>query len=321
MPDPARSIGSFVEFHAQLTAHGEFTADGVTDTYTVYVHDPATRLALDDVQGLPEVGDAHPLDDDLTVTGYRVAEHRPGELLREIQVVYERGKEESEGGGGGEPPTEIGILTALDYPSYTQSGDLVTDQESPTPVLNSAGDVFDSVPQYESLLTGVHFVRRMKDFPSAALALSGTLNSAQVKIYGVTFTPRTARVRVTARYTFDGSKRPWEMDVTVEPRRNVIDANQQYRPTGVLAAMGYVGGNIGWDIAIFDCGFQYKDVSTGEMVPFTMMVGGQMTTPQLPQKLTAEGGDGRGYSNDSYLIVRTAKGAAWTALKADTIAP
>jgi hypothetical protein len=314
-PTPA-TIGAFTAGVARLSAHGDFSGDGATDVYTVYLDDPDDRLDLTNVTGLPAIGAAHPLDASLVVSDYQVAEHRPGELFREVRVVYARGEEEDEGG------TSIGKLTALDYPSYTQSGDLVTDQVGGAPVLNSADDVFDSVPQFETLLTGVHFTRRVASFPSAAIALSGTVNSAAEAVYGITFQPRTARVRVTARYTFDGSSRPWEMDVTVEPRRNLVDSSAQYLPADIITSMGYVNYDIGWDLAILECGFQYIDAQTSQKVRFMVQdENGNESAPSLPQKLTATGGDGRAYGTACFLVVRTAPGASWTALKAKATAP
>lgn len=324
MPDPA-TIGAFTAYAARLSLHGDFSPDGVTDEYTVYVEDPDERLDLDDVTGLPELGDAHPLDDNLTVSEFRVREHAPGELFRVVEVVYSTGEEESEGSGSG--ATSIGKLTALDYPIYTQTGDLVTDQVDGGKVLNSAGDVFDSVPQFETLFTGVHFTRRVSAFPSAAIALSGTVNSAAVTIYGVTFAQRTARCRVTARYNFDGSSRPWEMDVTIEPRHNYVESGQQYRTSAGAADMtAYAsvagrGYDIGWDLAILDCGFQYIDAVAGKVRFMVQDENGGEGPPQLPQLLTAAGEDGRAYGSESYLLVRTAVGANWDALKAKTNAP
>lgn len=324
MPDPA-TIGAFAAYAARLSLHGDFSPDGCTDEYTVYVADPDERLDLSDVSGLPDLGDEHPLDSDLTVSEFRVREHNPGELFRIVEVVYTRGEEETEGGSGSQ--TSVGRLTALDYPIYTQTGDLVTDQVDGGKVLNSAGDVFDSVPQFETLFTGVHFTRRVSAFPSAAIALSGTVNSAAVTIYGVTFAQRTARCRVTARYNFDGSSRPWEMDVTIEPRHNYVASGQQYRTSAGAADMtAYAsvqgrGYDIGWDLAILDCGFQYVDAVQGK-VRFTVTAdNGEQSAPQLPQLLTASGEDGRAYGSESYLLVRTAAGANWDALKAKTNAP
>lgn len=319
MPDPA-TIGAFPAYTARLAQHGELSPDGTTDTYLVYVVDPDERLDPADVIGLPEAGDEHPVDSDLTVSEIRVADHRPGELIREVQVVYTRGEEETEGSGS--QTQSIGRLTALDYPVYTQTGDLVTDQISGAPVLNSAGDVFDSVPQFETLLTGVHFVRRVANFSDIPRDLSGTLNRATVSIYGVTFSPRTARCRISARNTLDGSKRPYEMDVTIEPRRNLVDSGAQYLPDNVITTMGYTAFDIGWDIAILECGFQYLDTGTGEKLRFTVQGDdGSESAPQLPQLLTATGEDGRAYGSQAFLIVRTAPGADWSALKAKTSAP
>lgn len=325
MPTPIR-IGAFTEYAARLSAHGDYSPDGVTDKYTVLLADPDARLDLDDVSGLPAIGDAHPLDDNLTVSEYRVGEHQPGELFRTVEVVYTQGEEESEGSGSS--ATSIGKLTALDYPIYTQTGDLVTDQINGGEVKNSAGDVFDGVPQFETLFAGVHFTRRVRSFPSAALALSGSLNSAEVKIYGLTFPARTARCRVTARYNFDGSSRPWEMDVTIEPRHNYVSSSDDFRIAGTAPAdmSGYSsvagrGYDLGWDLAILDCGFQYVDAVAGKLRFLVVDEAGNEGPAQLPQKLKQNGEDGRAYSHNSWLVVRVAKGEDWTALKAKENAP
>ena len=318
MPDPTpATIGYWTAGTARLAKHGEakFGDDqkpvSCSDVYKVYVTDTTARLALSSVSGLPAVGSAHATYTNLVLSGYRVTDHEPGEKFREIVCDYEDGVTEST---GGQTPEEIGRVTALDYPAYTATGDLVSDQISGDTVLNSAGDLFDSVPQFEQIWTGVHFVRRVSAFPSAILALAGTVNSVSVTCYGVTFGKRTARLRVGCRYLFDGSKRPYELDITLEPRHTIID------PTNIRQAVSAdyeaVGGNIdiGWDIALVDCGFLYLD--GGRKVRFTVIdENGGESAPQLPQPLTKDGGDGRSASHKSLLIVRTATGDTWATLQ------
>lgn len=330
MPDSTQqTIGTFVENAAKLTRHGSVqysdagAAQSVTDVWMVYLKDPADRLDISQIDGLPNIGDAHSLSDGMELTGYRVREHEPGQLLREIECIYEaNGVTESEGSGGS--ATEIGRVTALDWPAYTSSGDLASDQVDGTPVVNSAGDVFDSVPQYEETWIGVHFVRRVKKWPSDIIALAGTVNSAAITIYGVTFNARAGRLRVGCRYLFDGSERPYELDITVEPRHNQIDTNKTtIRPSGISGNYTSVGTivDLGWDMALLDCGFQFKD-DNDNLVRFTVIdENGRESAPQLPQLLDADGHDGRDDSHKSTLVVRTAPGNAWTALKAPTVAP
>lgn len=329
MPDstPA-SLGYWNAGAARLSERGEVSPTGATDVYTVYWPDTAGAFSLDNVtSGLPAEGDEHPANADLTVAEFRIAEHEPGVAWRRVSVIYTRGEEEEESGSGG--TSSIGKLVALDYPIYTQSGDLIADQVSGAPVLNSAGDVFDSVPSIEALYTGVHWTRRLSSWDKVKdqLALSGTVNSAAVTIYGVAFRKRTARLRITARNTFDGSSRPWELDVTVEPRHTFVDSGVQYRPDSTMAAYDSVAGrgyDIGWDVAILDCGFQFLDTSATPpaKVRFTVKdEAGNESAPQLPQLLTATGEDGRAYGSQSFLVVRTAAGDPWTALKFKTAAP
>ena len=317
------TLGYWTEGVARLTERGEVSASGATDIYTVYwptTNDAAHPFSLDDVvSGLPEEGAEHPANADLTVAEFKVADCTPGEVFRRISVVYSRGDEESEGGSGSE---SLGKLTALDYPIYTQSGDLVADFESGAPVINSAGDVFDSVPTVETLYTGVHWTRRLSTWAKVAgqLALSGTVNSAAVTIYGVAFRKRTARLRITARNTFDGSSRPWELDVTVEPRHCFVESGAAFLPDSTMASYDAVPGqgyDVGWDVPLLECGFQYLD--NGAKVRFILADG---SNPPIPQLLTS---DGRSNADGSYpksiLVVRTCKGDTWSALKYKTTAP
>ena len=323
------SIGYWTAGAARLSERGEVSPTGATDVYTVYWPDTAGAFSLDDVTGgLPAEGDEHPANADLTVAEFRIAEHEPGVAWRRVSVIYTRGEEEEESGGGG--TSSIGKLTALDYPIYTQSGDLVADQASGAPILNSAGDVFDSVPTVEALYTGVHWTRRLSTWDKVKdqLALSGTVNSAAVTIYGVAFRKRTARLRITARNTFDGSSRPWELDVTVEPRHTFVESGAAFRPDSTMALYDSVAGrgyDIGWDVAILDCGFQYLDTSATPpaRVRFTVVDdAGNKSAPQVPQLLTAEGRSNQdGQYPKSFLVVRTAAGDPWTALKFKTAAP
>lgn len=334
MPPP--NIGPWNSLVARLTRHGDVRCDdegtpqAVEDTYTVYLPTPSTRLDLSTVQGLPQTTPPgkHPVFSNLSLVGYRVAEHEPGQLFREIICEYEAdGDDES---SGGDEPQEIGKLVALDYPSYTATFDLATDQLTGAPVINAAGDVFDSVPQIETVWTGVHFTRRVKSHPAAALALSGSVNSASVTVYGLTFAPRTARVRVTSRFAFDGSRRPYELDVTIEPRHAYVDSSAALLPTGVEQAMGYAtvagrGYDIGWDVALLECGFQYLNIAagSGEKVRFTTVGDdGSETAPQLPQLLKSDGDSNQaGTYPPVYLIVRTAAGNSWDALNLVASAP
>ena len=324
-PSPAQ-LGYWTAGVARLSERGEVSPTGATDVYTVYWPNTAGAFTLSDVtSGLPAEGDAHPADGDLVVSEFRIADHEPGVVWRRVSVVYSRGEEEEEGSGSS--AASIGKLTALDYPVYNQSGDLVADQVSGAPVVNSAGDVYDSVPNVETLFTGVHFTRRLASWAkvSPQLALSGTVNSAAVTIYGVAFRKRTARLRITARNTFDGSSRPWELDVTVEPRHNYVDSSCAFRPDSTMAAYELVAGrgyDVGWDVPLLDCGYRYID-GNGNRVRFTVVdESGVESAPQLPQLLT---NDGRNNQNNAYpksiFVVQTAAGDPWTDLKFKTAAP
>ena len=325
----------FTNGTARLSRHGDVQFDdstaapaAVADTYTVILADPSKRPALasatgaEVISGLPALGDAHPIWGDLTLADYRIKEHAPGEKIVEVVCEYNAAEEEETGGSGSQ---KIGRLIALDYPAYTQSGDLVTDQVSGAEVLNSAGDVFDNVPQFEAIYTGVHFTRRLTSFPSDVLALAGTVNSVAVTAYGVSFGKRQGRLRVGVRRLFDGSSRPWELDVTIEPRHTFVESGAAFRPDSTMAEYEAVPGrgyDVGWDVPLLDCGFQYLD-GLGNKVRFVSVAeNGEESAPQLPQLLKGDGGSNQfGSYPKSILVVQTAAGNPWTDLKLKTNAP
>lgn len=318
------TLGYWTEKKARLIKQGEISDGGATDVYAIYNSSTEERLDLSSVSGLPAIGSQHPTDNSLILARFTVAEHTPGKLFREISAIYETAGS-GESSGTGEETTEY-RLTALDFPTYTQSGDLVTDQVTGAPVINAAGEVFDTVPQVEKLLTGVHFIQRLKSAPLNILALSGTVNSGSITIYGITFKPRTARLNATARYLFDGSKYPYELDVTIEPRENVINAGSvDLLPAGI--SDDYTRDDedidIGWDVALLECGYQYRNAS-GALVRFTVTADdGSESAPQLPQLLTKDGGDYAASTSGvkAVLVVRTAKGDEWADLDYSITAP
>lgn len=329
MADPPASLGYWTDKTARLAVAGEvkFSSEGapqsVSDVWRFWVASKAAAAAhldLTAIAGLPQPGDSHPTYTDLQVVGYSLAEYEPGRNFRDVTVEYEFPGEADDEGGGGGSTEEIGKITALDFPLYTQSGDLVADVETGAPVLNSAGDVFDSVPQVEQIFTGVHFVRRMKKSPRELLPLSGTVNSADVKAFGITFPMRTARLRLVARRMFDGSRRPWELDVTIEPRHNLVDSTCAFLPSGAESgrpAVAGVGYDFGWDVALLECGYQYRDATTGRKFRFTVVGDDNtQTAPQLPQLLKGDGDSNQdGQYPKAILIVKTAKGGSWSDLK------
>ena len=322
------TFGYWEDQTARLAAAGEvrFSSEGtpqsVSDVWRFWLASKDAsnaQISFSDIHDLPQPGDAHPEYPDLQVVGYRLADYEPGRNFRDVTVEYEY-PGEADDEGSGSSVVEIGKITALDYPLYTQSGDLVANVETGAPVLNAAGDVFDSVPQVEEIFTGVHFVRRMKKSPRELLALSGTVNSAQVKAFGITFPARTARLRLVARYTFDGSRRPWELDVTIEPRHNFVDSTCAFLPAGAETGRPSETGrgyDFGWDVALLECGYQYRDATTGQKLRFTVVGDDNtQTAPQLPQLLKSDGDSNQnGTYPKAILIVKTAKGADWTDLK------
>lgn len=332
-PFPARRLGAFVYGTARLSERGVPTyspsgaVSGVTDLWTAVV--PADRVVTpDELSGLPAIGSAHPVwGSGVELYALRVRDQEPGSRLRIVEAVYEQAGTlvDDPDPEHPTPPEERPKLVALDYPCRETSADLVADAITGDPVLNTAGDPFERVPARRILLPGVHWTWSWPAFPEAHLALSGTVNSAAIAIYGLAVGARRGLLRVTVRYEPDAASRPWVADYVVEVASTPV-LGDWYAPSGAPSrydAPAQQGGaiDVGWDAALLEVGYVYLD--NGVRVRATELdEQGRAVAPSSPILLTSAGGRETGTGvGGGYLLVASVPGADWSALGAPEDAP
>lgn len=171
-----------------------------------------------------------------------------------------------------------------DYISVSWSVDEITsdmcyDAEN-TPVINSAGDPFDSVPQKTTFAPHITIVRRERNFPD--LSIMGTVNSEPITILGVTFGKHCARLKIQVNQV--AAKKPYEVTYEIIGMTNVAPAE------------GYNTGTFedwGWDCPMVECGYQFYD-ENGVLRKFTTIdSSGVEREVSCPQLLDFDGKDAR----------------------------
>jgi hypothetical protein len=300
---PAEIKGAFEKGVARLSEHGDLTNDAngiplsLSDIYSVWLG-RGIRATSANVTGVPAANSAHPSVPDLFVGQVRFTCIDNGAGVWNISVDYERDTSATDDEGDGETLK----ITARGWDTTESFCDLLVDAVSGAPIVNAAGDPFDSVPQRPIYAPKVTFTRMESRSP--VIGLNGSINSAEVTVLGMTYPAFTAKVKVSATDTMATSGRRYQCNYEIEGRNNFVLVN------GSLV-------NIGWRDCMIESGYTF--VKDGKRYKFTEKVKntqGEEEEKEVssPQLLTASGGDGRG-EQPVLKIIMTHRSANWTSLK------
>lgn len=279
------TLGALTKGVARLCEHGEMEASGsgstksLSDIYEVWLG-RGVRATSSNVSGLPAVNSVHPSFATLYVSGYRFSEVGAGNGVWHITVTYEPSVTASI--GGGEVDTKI---TGRTWGVTESQCDILFDAGTGTPLLNAAGDPFDSVPQRTIFAPKVSFTRNESRSPGALNEFNGSINKEAVTALGIVFPARSARITISVRDTMAESGLRYECIYEISRRYNYI-------------LDGVTVKDIGWDDALIECGYNYI---TGDGQRYKFTVKTKTTTGEIeekevssPQLLTELGDDGRG---------------------------
>ena len=279
MPSPL-TIGAFTEFVARLSSFGDISYDSdgspisVTSVYNVLIP-RGTLPTLQNVTGLPANNAAHPVLTNLRVSDFRFVPISQDCGTWIVEVGYSRNESEE---STLEDETIVRI-TSRSWGVNENNVDIVCDILG-NPIINSAGDPFDSVPQKTVYSPTVSFSRLESAIPSGKISLNGSINKTEITVLGVHFDVCCAKIKITAEES-DNPKYPYRVNYEVIGRTNIVLIDGT--PT-----------DIGWDDAIIQAGYQFID-KDGKRYKFTTKTAdGEEKEVSSPQLLDADGNDNRG---------------------------
>ena len=229
--------------------------------------------------GLPKVGDAHP-----SLTGYVVAsrdfEEGKGKDKETVTVTVNYSPVNGETSGSG---TEA-ISYEVDEWGWDGSTDEkeLTEGVDGTPVLNSAGDPFESVPNVPVPAPIFTKVRKFKQRQSGAMSFNCKVNSGAITIGGMSCAVGTLLCTVFEKRLIGDPV--WKYQYTVQLK---------FKSNPVKIAGDGTATDIGWDVAITDAGMRAKtSVGDGEEIRLIRRIDketGKMCTVTSPALLNGNG--------------------------------
>ena len=212
--------------------------------YEVLLAEPIANNALPtSITYLPEIGTAHPSFANLVVKRYKFAEGEGSEKTRVIVTVeYEAldGIEEE-----GESEGDESYVEQMGWRSGSVQRDLATDAVSGEPLLNTAGQPFDSVPQVDRPLATWYKVWKSKTRHANYVQYQNKINNAEMTIAGQTVAKWTARC-VTAdeeRLIGDPQGYNYRYSVEIQILSNEVELNGANTKT-----------ECGWNVAVLSTG-------------------------------------------------------------------
>lgn len=236
------------------------TRGGIDDLTQVYqlvldapltVRDESALVAL----GLPPIGSAHPKDAGLIVASYEVEEGvDSAKATLNVTVHYTRDAisiERKEREEGSEEPGEEYACEEWGWESGEDSRELTVDATG-KPVLNSAGDPFESVPSVTVPAPTFRKVMKFAERQTGYSEYDGKVNHGEMTIGDIVCPARTLLCSIQEKRIFDSDKYHYQYTVALRKRSNVyhtrgVDGEQ----SGAIEA--------GWDVAIVDTGMRVRE--------------------------------------------------------------
>lgn len=200
--------------------------------------------------GLPKVGDAHP-----SLTGFyctsRDFEEGEGKAKTTVVVTVNYEPQTTETSGEGSSAVTVAV-DEWGWDDGTDEKELVTGVDG-TPVLNSAGDPFESVPKVMAPAPVFTKVMKFKLRQSGWASSNCKVNSSAITIGGVSCPIGSLLCTVGEKRIIGNADWKYQYTVHLRLKSNMVKINGSSSLT-----------DIGWDVAIADAGMRELDSDTGE---------------------------------------------------------
>jgi len=250
--------------------------------------------------GVPAIGSAHPVYPDLYVLTYDVQEG-DGKDKQTLTVTANYGRQETETSGEGESAVTVAV-DEWGWDDGTDEKELNSGVDG-TPLLNSVGDPFDSVPKVMVPAPVFTKVMKFKARQTGWASAHCKVNGAPVEIGGVEF-PTGSLLCTVAEKRIIGSK-DWKYQYTVRLR---------YKSNLVVIEQTDPAVDIGWDVAITDTGMRAIENNEKKLIRMIDKETGKMCQVTTPTLLDGHGqklGDGHDPYNFRFQAYERATFPAW----------
>lgn len=196
--------------------------------------------------GVPAIGSAHPSYPGLFVLSYDVAEGE-GKDKHTLVVTANYGPHTSEASGSGE------AAVAVEEWGWDDGADEIelTAGKDGTPVLNSAGDPFDSVPKVLAPAPIFTKVMKFRQRQSGWAAANCKVNSSALTVGGMSCPIGTLLCTIGEKRIFGDPEWKYRYTVHLRYKSNPVKINGANNLT-----------DIGWDVAVTDAGM--REIIDGE---------------------------------------------------------
>lgn len=263
--------------------------NGPTDVSAKYQVVLSAPMDIDELPtsftDVPAIGSAHPSRPGFYVLSYEVSQPSgTDKATLDITVHY----------GPADitidplDPTVIETVTEWGWDDGTGEKELVASADAtPKPVVNSAGDPFESVPQVSIPTPTFTKVIRSSVRKTGYSAYLCTINDAQITIGDMTCAAGTLLCTIAERKLIGEEKFPYEYTVHLRYRSNQIVDHSTHQTK-----------EIGWNVGILDAGMRELDSTTGKpkLIQVVSEETGQPATVTSPALL-----DGNGHKRDATL--------------------
>ena len=246
---------------------------------------PATQLITAFSAGqtsIPAINSEHPARPGMYVSKYRVTQPKDA-AKHTLDVIVEYSATGASTDNTQDDPDEEPVATDNQVVEWgwddgTTSRELVEDVDG-TPVVNSAGDPFDSVPEIEA--PAPTFTKVIKFGSSRRYTqYLCTTNANQLTIGGMTCAPYTLLCSVSEKLNIGDNQWPYTYTVRLKYRTNIITKGGDTQ-----------AGEIGWNVAVVDAGMREKDDTTGKLklIQILSQETGQPANVTAPELLDGHG--------------------------------
>lgn len=200
--------------------------------------------------GVPAIGSAHPSYPGLYVQSYDVQEGE-GKDKQTLTVTVNYGPQTTETSGTGQDAQTVAV-DEWGWDDGTDEKELVTGVDG-APVLNSAGDPFESVPKIMAPAPVFTKVMKFKTRQSGWNDVTCCVNDSPVTIGGISFPIGSLLCTVCEKRLIGNANWKYQYTVHLRYKSNVVKIGGSDTLT-----------DIGWDVAIADAGMRERNSGTGE---------------------------------------------------------